>query len=106
MEAEDAWLDFWRHHKVPVHLFRLAGIYGRGRSALETVRQGRAKRIIKPGQVFSRIHVDDIAAVLRSSMDRPNPGRAYNLSDDKAAPPQDVRTYSCELLGADRPSEV
>ncbi len=106
VEAEDAWLDFWRHHKVPVHLFRLAGIYGRGRSALDSVRQGRAKRIIKPGQVFSRIHVDDIAAVLRSSMDRPNPGRAYNLSDDKAAPPQDVITYACELLGADRPSEV
>ena len=70
VDAEDRWLDLWHNENVPVHLFRLAGIYGPGRSALDTVRQGRARRLLKPGQVFSRIHIDDIAAVLRASMDR------------------------------------
>ncbi|PPR60674.1 MAG: hypothetical protein CFH10_01431 [Alphaproteobacteria bacterium MarineAlpha4_Bin2] len=106
MEAEDAWLSLWQENQLPVHLFRLAGIYGPNRSALDTVRQGRARRIIKPGQVFSRIHVDDIAAVLKASMDRPDPGRAYNLCDNEAAPPQDVITYACKLLGVDAPPEL
>ena len=106
VDAEDRWLDLWRHENVPVHLFRLAGIYGPGRSALDTVRQGRARRLLKPGQVFSRIHIDDIAAVLRASMDAPKPGRAYNLCDDEAAPPQDVITEACRLLDIDPPPEV
>ena len=106
VEAEDGWLDLWQRHGVPAHLFRIAGIYGPGRSALDTVRQGRARRIIKPGQVFSRIHVDDIAAVLNASMDAPRPGNAYNLCDDEAAPPQDVIAYACTLLGADIPPEI
>ncbi len=84
---------------MPVHLFRLAGIYGPGRNALETVRTGRARRIVKPGQVFSRIHVDDIAAVLAASIDRPDPGAAYNVCDDDPAPPQDVIAHACALLG-------
>jgi nucleoside-diphosphate-sugar epimerase len=106
VDAEDAWLKLWRENNVPTHLFRLAGIYGPGRSALDTVRQGRARRLIKPGQVFSRIHVDDIAATLAASVARPNPGQAYNLCDEEAAPPQDVIAYACDLLGVDAPPEI
>jgi nucleoside-diphosphate-sugar epimerase len=104
--AEDGWLGLWRDHGVPVHLFRLAGIYGPGRNAIETVRAGNARRIIKPGQVFSRIHRDDIVRTLRASMARPNPGAAYNVCDDEAAPPQDVIAYACELLGVAPPPEI
>ena len=104
--AEAAWLDLWERDGLPVQLFRLAGIYGPGRSALDTVRGGTAKRIDKPGQVFSRIHVDDIATVLQASMARPRPGAAYNLCDDEAAPPQEVIAYACELLGREPPPLV
>lgn len=102
--AEQAWSAL--APEAPAHLFRLAGIYGPGRSALDTVRAGRAHRVVKPGQVFSRIHVDDIAAVLAASLAYPAPGRAYNLCDDEAAPPQDVILYACELLGVAPPPEV
>lgn len=97
--AEEEWLALWRVHGLPVHLFRLAGIYGPGRNQLLSILDGSAKRIIKPGQVFSRIHVEDIAAVLEASMARPHPGRAYNVCDDEAGPPQDVVAYAAELLG-------
>ena len=104
--AEDDWLRQWHDHGVPAHLFRLAGIYGPGRSALDTVRAGKAQRIHKPGQVFSRIHVADIAAVLRASMAKANPGAAYNVCDDNPAPPEDVIGYACELLGVPPPPLV
>ncbi len=104
--AEAAWLALQRDHGVPVHLFRLAGIYGPGRNALATVKAGQAKRIDKPGQVFSRIHVDDIATVLESSMARPNPGRAYNVCDDDPAPPAQVIAHACDLLGVQPPPLV
>lgn len=104
--AEDGWLTLWRDHGVPAHLFRLAGIYGPGRSALDTVRKGKAQRVHKPGQVFSRIHVADIVAALRASMARPNPGAAYNLCDDNPAPPDEVIRYACELLGVTPPPVV
>ena len=104
--AETAWLALWRRHGVPVHLFRLAGIYGPGRSALDTVRRGEAKRVEKSGQVFSRIHVEDIAAILEASMARPNPGAAYNACDDDPAPPQEVVTFACALLGIAPPPLV
>jgi nucleoside-diphosphate-sugar epimerase len=104
--AEDGWLALWREYGVPVHLFRLAGIYGPGRSALDTVRAGKAQRIDKPGQVFSRIHVDDIAAVLRASIAKPAPGTAYNVCDDNPAPPEEVIHYACELLGVRPPPLV
>lgn len=104
--AEDGWLTLWRDRAVPVHLFRLAGIYGPGRNALDTVRAGKAQRIDKPGQVFSRTHVADIAAVLRASIARPNPGAAYNVCDDNPAPPEEVVRYACELLGVTPPSLV
>ncbi len=106
LAAEAAWLELWELDGLPVHLFRLAGIYGPGRSALDGVRDGTAKRIDKPGQVFSRIHVDDIARVLEASIARPRPGAAYNLCDDEAAPPQDVIAYACELLGREPPPLV
>lgn len=103
VEAEDGWLRLWRENGLPVHIFRLAGIYGPGRNALETVRQGRARRIHRPGQVFGRIHRDDIVQALLASMEHPNPGAAYNLADDIPAPPDEVIAYACELLGVSPP---
>jgi nucleoside-diphosphate-sugar epimerase len=100
--AEDAWLA----SGLPVHVFRLAGIYGPGRSAFDRLRAGTAQRVVKPGQVFSRIHVDDIAAALAASIARPAPGRAYNLADDEPAPPQDVVAFAADLLGMPAPPEV
>ena len=105
-EAEDGWLDLWRAVGVPAHVFRLSGIYGPGRSALDAVRAGQARRIDKPGHLFARIHVDDIAAVLRASMARPGPGAVYNVSDDGPAPAADVVAFACELLGVDAPPLV
>lgn len=101
--AEDGWLDLWRDNGIPLHIFRLAGIYGPGRNALETVRAGQARRIRKPGQVFGRIHRDDIVQALCASMARPNPGAAYNLADDEAAPPDEVIAHACALLGVEPP---
>ena len=103
VDAELAWLALRRDHAIPVHLFRLAGIYGPGRNQIDAVRNGTAKRIDKLGQVFSRIHVDDIASVLKASMARPNPGAAYNVCDDEAAPPQDVISYIAAQLGIEPP---
>jgi nucleoside-diphosphate-sugar epimerase len=97
--AERAWLGLG----LPLHIFRLAGIYGPGRNALETVKSGRARRIDKPGQVFSRIHVEDIVQVLEASIAAPRPGRAYNLCDDQPAPPAEVIDYACGLLGVAPP---
>jgi nucleoside-diphosphate-sugar epimerase len=104
--AETGWLDLWQRDGVPVHLFRLAAIYGPGRSALDQVRAGTARRIDKPDQVFSRIHVEDIASVLEASMARPNPGTAYNVCDDDPAAPQDVVAFACALLGVEPPPLV
>ena len=104
--AETRWLDLGRRSGVPVHVFRLAGIYGPGRSALDAVRSGRARRIVKPGQVFSRIHVADIAQVLRASMMRPRSGAIYNVCDDDPAPPADVITFACKLMGVPPPAAV
>ena len=106
LAAERAWLALHRDHGLPLHLFRLAGIYGPGRSALDNVRAGVAKRIDKPGQVFSRIHVEDIATVLEASIARPNPGRAYNLCDDDPAAPAEVVAHACGLLGREPPPLV
>jgi len=106
VEAERRWLDLRRRHGLPVHVFRLAGIYGPGRSALDTVRSGRARRIDKPGQVFSRIHVADIVRALRASMAAPDPGAVYNLCDDDPAPPAEVIAHASELLGVAPPPLV
>jgi nucleoside-diphosphate-sugar epimerase len=90
---------------LPLHVFRLAGIYGPGRGPFEKVRQGTARRIVKPGQWFSRIHVDDIARVLLASIERPGPGATYNVCDDDPAPPQDVIAEAARLLGRPPPPE-
>ncbi|HAR52668.1 MAG TPA: NAD(P)-dependent oxidoreductase, partial [Roseovarius nubinhibens] len=82
------------------------GIYGPGRGPFAKVRRGTARRIIKPGQVFSRIHVEDIAQVLAASIARPDPGAVYNLCDDDPAPPEEVIAYAAELLGLPVPEAV
>jgi len=91
---------------LPLHIFRLAGIYGPGRGPFSKVRNGTARRIIKKGQVFSRIHVADIARVLAASIARPNPGAVYNVCDNDPAPPQDVIAYAADLLGLPIPEAV
>jgi nucleoside-diphosphate-sugar epimerase len=101
--AEAAWAAV---PGLPLHIFRLAGIYGPGRNALESLKDGTAKRVIREGQVFSRIHVEDIAGILEASMARPNPGRAYNVADNESCPPQDVIAYGAELLGIPPPPEI
>ncbi|MFN3231383.1 MAG: SDR family oxidoreductase [Alphaproteobacteria bacterium] len=98
-DAELGWMAHYEQSGLPVHLFRLPGIYGPGRSALDSVRAGRTRRLFKDGQVFSRIHVEDLASGVIASMKRPNPGSAYNLCDDEPAPPQDVTAFACDLLG-------
>ena len=104
--AEAAWLALSRADGFPVHVFRLAGIYGPGRSALNQVRAGKARRIDMPDHLFSRIHVDDIVTVLNASMARPNEGAIYNLCDDAPAPSADVTAFACEILGVDPPPLV
>lgn len=106
LAAEQQWLALHRDHGLPLHIFRLAGIYGPGRNTLENLKDGTARRVIKPGQVFSRIHVDDIAGVLLASMARPNPGAAYNVADDEPCPPQDVVIYGAKLLGMAPPPDI
>ncbi|MFL2779301.1 MAG: SDR family oxidoreductase [Paracoccus marcusii] len=104
--AEGAWQDLARAQGLPLHIFRLAGIYGPGRGPFQKVRDGTARRIIKPGQVFSRIHVEDIAQVLLASIDAPDPIGIYNVCDDDPAPPQDVIAHAATLLGLPLPPAV
>ena len=106
LQAEHAWLDFGRESGRRVELFRLAGIYGPGRSVIDSLRAGTQRRIVKPGQVFNRIHVDDIALVLAAAIDKPTGHLIYNVSDDAPAPPEDVVAYAAELLGLPLPPEV
>ena len=103
VQAETAWQTLAATTKLPLHIFRLAGIYGPERGPFAKVRAGTARRIIKPNQVFSRIHVEDIAQTLAASIAQPNPGAIYNLCDDDPAPPQDVLAYAAELLGLPLP---
>lgn len=101
--AEKEWRALGEAANIPVVIFRLPGIYGPGRSALDAVRQGRAQRIVKEGQVFSRAHVDDIAAALFASLANPAAGDLFNIADDEPAPPQDVIEFACKLLGVPPP---
>ncbi|HMR32174.1 MAG TPA: SDR family oxidoreductase [Geminicoccaceae bacterium] len=96
----------WQASGLPAHIFRLAGIYGPGRNALVNLRRGTARRIVKPGQVFSRTHVEDISATLEASIERPRPGAIYNVCDDEPSPPQDVIAFAAELLGIEPPPEL
>ncbi len=97
--AEAAWGALAETLHLPIHYFRLAGIYGPGRNQLAALKAGTARRIDKTGQVFSRIHVEDIATILLASMAKPQAGRAYSVCDDEPAPPQDVVAYAATLLG-------
>ncbi|MFP4097659.1 MAG: SDR family oxidoreductase [Alphaproteobacteria bacterium] len=101
--AEEQWLSMHKAYGLPVHIFRLAGIYGPGRSALDSVRAGIARRIEKPGHAFSRVHVEDIVQVLVASMYDPKPGEIYNVCDDRPAPSHEVIDYACKLLGRASP---
>jgi len=96
----------WENSNLPLHIFRLAGIYGPGRGPFSKVRNGTARRIIKADQMFSRIHVDDIAQILAASIHAPRPGAIYNLCDNDPAPPQDVISYAATLLGLPLPPMV
>jgi len=104
--AERQWQAFADEAGLPLMIFRLAGIYGPGRSAIDSVRQGRARRIIKPGQRFNRIHVTDIANAVMASMDGRGDATILNVTDDLPAPPQDVIAYAAELLGLPPPPAV
>ncbi|MGH6749571.1 MAG: SDR family oxidoreductase [Methyloceanibacter sp.] len=106
VEAEEAWLRFGEETGIPVHVFRLAGIYGPGRSAFDKLLAGTARRIRKDGQVFSRIHVADIASVLEASIAQPRAGAIYNVADDEPAAPDAVVAYAAKLLGMPPPPEV
>lgn len=104
--AEQEWQEFAKKQSLTLQIFRLAGIYGPDRGPFAKVRNGTARRIIKPGQVFSRIHVDDIAQTLAASIANPNPGGIYNLCDDNPAPPEDVIAYAANLLGLPTPPAI
>jgi nucleoside-diphosphate-sugar epimerase len=106
LAAEEAWLALGRRTGKPVQVFRLAGIYGPRRNPLAQLAAGTATRIVKPGQIFNRIHVDDIAAALAASLDRPRAGAVYNVADDEPAPPQDVVAYAASLAGVVPPAEI
>jgi nucleoside-diphosphate-sugar epimerase len=106
LAAETGWRDLARERGLNLHLFRLSGIYGPGRSALDAVRAGRALRIARPGHVFSRIHVADLAAVLRAAMARADPGALYAVADDEPAAQADVIAEACRLLGRAVPPAV
>lgn len=106
LKAENAWFGLHGKCGLPVHVFRLPGIYGPGRNAFENLKAGTAKRIDKPGQVFSRVHVEDIAGGLAASIAKPDPGRIYNLCDDLPAAPRDVIEFAAGLMGIDPPPLV
>jgi nucleoside-diphosphate-sugar epimerase len=106
VRAERAWLDFAAEKGITAQVFRLAGIYGPGRSVLDDIRAGTARRIVKPGQLFSRIHVEDIAAVLLAAMDGTSAAPIFNVCDDEPAAPSEVVAFGCGLLGVDPPPEI
>jgi len=103
---EQHWLDLSAQRGWPVHIFRLAGIYGPGRSAFDKLRDGTARRIVKPGQIFSRTHVTDIVAILKASIAAPRTGGIYNVADDAPCPPQDVIAHAATLLGVPIPPDI
>jgi nucleoside-diphosphate-sugar epimerase len=110
-QAESAWLAFGRETGNRVEVFRLPGIYGPARSVIDNLKTGTARRIVKPGQVFNRVHVADIAGALDAAMSLANVSHArgfnlFNITDDAPGPPQDVVAYGAELLGLPAPPEV
>jgi nucleoside-diphosphate-sugar epimerase len=106
VRVEQAWLDLARKRGADAQIFRLAGIYGPGRNAIVNLRRGMARRVIKPGQVFNRIHVEDIAGTVMAGIDNPKAGPFFNVTDNEPAPPQDVVTFAAERLGVEPPPEI
>ena len=106
LDAEAAWLDLGARAGKAVQVFRLSGIYGPGRNPIVKLREGRSQRIVKVGQVFNRIHVDDIATTLLASLDRPRPGAVYNVTDDEPTAPQTVTEHAAALTGLPLPPEI
>ena len=106
LAVENAWLALGAETGKAVQVFRLSGIYGPGRNPIVKLRDGRTQRIVKPGQVFNRIHVADIAATLAASIERPRGGAVYNVTDDELAPPQTVTEHAARLTGLPLPPEV
>lgn len=105
--AETQWLAYKaKHPHFPIHIFRLSGIYGPGRSVLDSIRSGVMQRIDKPRHVFSRIHIEDIVQVLMASVNHPQPGEVYNLADDQPAATADVMAFGCNILGVEVPPLV
>ena len=105
LAAEKAWSALAAERSVPLAIFRIAGIYGPGRNAFVNLAEGKAHRVVKPGQVFNRIHVDDIVATLVATLEK-NAAGIFNLADDEPAPPQDVVAYAAGLMGVPPPPEV
>jgi nucleoside-diphosphate-sugar epimerase len=105
LEDEARWTEAARAHGTEADILRLAGIYGSGRNALVNLRRGESRRIVKPGQVFNRAHVDDIAQISRLVLTREHKGQIWNVADDEPAPPQDVIAYAAALLGVEPPPE-
>jgi nucleoside-diphosphate-sugar epimerase len=106
VRAEADWLDAGRGMGLTVHVFRLPGIYGPGRSAVDRLRDGTARLVRKPGQVFNRIHVEDIVSGLFASMARPRPGGIYNLADDEPAPADEVIEWAAQRMGLPMPEAI
>lgn len=105
LATENAWRRLAAEHGKTVAILRLAGIYGPGRNALVTLAAGTARRIVKPGQVFNRIHVTDIAQTIEACFAQGADG-VFNLADDEPAPPQDIIAFAAELLGIAPPPEI
>jgi nucleoside-diphosphate-sugar epimerase len=105
MEAENAWMQFAEPKSIPLAIFRISGIYGPGRNALANLADGTARRIVKSGQIFNRIHVTDLAAVVATALTREASG-IFNVADDEPAPPQDVVAFAANLMGVAPPPEI
>ena len=105
LAAEAQWRALGEAAGVPVHILRLAGIYGPGRNLLLKLREGGARRIAKPGQIFNRAHVEDIAQAIGLALAAPGPGGVWNVTDEEPAPPQDVIAFAAQLLGLEPPPE-
>lgn len=105
-KAEEQWRSLLRRYGAPIHTFRLSGIYGEGRSAIDSINAGIARRIYKEGHVFNRIHIEDIAQIVLASMKAPCPGQIYNLSDDEPAPSHEVISEAANLMGVEEPELV
>lgn len=103
--AENEWLDFARKRRLPLSILRLSGIYGPGRNALKNMIEGKARRLVKPGQVFNRIHVADIACSLLFLADKRADG-IFNVTDNLPSPPQDVVEYAASVTKIDPPEPI